>query len=37
MIISIIGSGGKTTNIRELNDKFVSLNKKVLMCKATHM
>ena len=37
MIISIIGSGGKTTYIRELKDKYVSMNKTVLMCTTTHM
>ena len=26
MIISVIGSGGKTTYIRELKDKYVSMN-----------
>ena len=37
MIISVIGSGGKTTYIRELKDKYVSMNKTVLMCTTTHM
>ena len=37
MIISVIGSGGKTTYIHELKDKYVSLNKTVLMCTTTHM
>ena len=37
MIISVIGSGGKTTYIHELKDKYVSLNKSVLMCTTTHM
>ena len=27
MIISVIGSGRKTTYIRELKDKYVSMNK----------
>ncbi len=37
MIISVIGSGGKTSYIHELKDKYVSLNKSVLMCTTTHM
>ena len=37
MIISVIGSGGKTTYIHKLKDKYVSLNKTVLMCTTTHM
>ena len=37
MIISVIGSGGKTTYIHKLKDKYVSLNKSVLMCTTTHM
>ena len=37
MIISVIGSGGKTTYIHELKDKYVSLNKTVLICTTTHM
>ena len=37
MIISVIGSGGKTTYIHELKDKYVSQGKTVLMCTTTHM
>ena len=37
MIISVIGSGGKTTYIHKLKDKYVFLNKTVLMCTTTHM
>ncbi len=37
MIISVIGSGGKTSYIHELKDKYVSLNKSALMCTTTHM
>ena len=37
MIISIIGSGGKTTYIHELKDSYVSQGKTVLMCTTTHM
>ena len=37
MIISVIGSGGKTTYIHQLKDKYVVQNKTVLMCTTTHM
>ena len=37
MIISVIGSGGKTTYIHELKDKYVAQGKTVLMCTSTHM
>ena len=37
MIISVIGSGGKTTYIHELKDQYVSQGKTVLMCTTTHM
>lgn len=37
MIISVIGSGGKTTYIHQLKDKYVAQNKTVLMCTTTHM
>ena len=37
MIISVVGSGGKTTYIHELKDRYVSQGKTVLMCTTTHM
>lgn len=37
MIISVIGSGGKTTYIHQLKDKYRAQNKTVLMCTTTHM
>lgn len=37
MIISVIGSGGKTTYIHELKDMYVAQGKTVLVCTTTHM
>ena len=37
MIISVVGSGGKTTKIKELAKKYVSENKTVLITTSTHM
>ena len=37
MIISVIGSGGKTTKIKELKDQYISENKTVLITTSTHM
>lgn len=37
MIISVIGSGGKTTYIHELKEKYVAQGETVLMCTSTHM
>ena len=37
MIISVIGSGGKTTYIKKLKDVYVAQNKSVLICTTTHM
>ena len=37
MIISVIGSGGKTTKIKQLKDQYLKEGKSVLMTTSTHM
>ena len=37
MIISVIGSGGKTTKIKQLKDQYLKEGKTVLMTTSTHM
>ena len=37
MIISVIGSGGKTTKIKQLKDRYLKEGKSVLMTTSTHM
>ena len=37
MIISVIGSGGKTTKIKQLKDKYLKEGKSVLITTTTHM
>lgn len=37
MIISVVGSGGKTSKIKELKEQYLKENKTVLMCTTTHM
>ncbi len=37
MIISVIGSGGKTSYIKELKDQYIKENKTVLITTTTHM
>ena len=37
MIISVIGSGGKTTKIKQLKDRYLKEGKGVLMTTSTHM
>ncbi len=37
MIISVIGSGGKTSYIKELKEKYIGENKTVLITTSTHM
>ena len=37
MIISVIGSGGKTTKIKQLKDQYLKEGKSVLMITSTHM
>ena len=37
MIIAVVGSGGKTTRIHKLKEKYRSEGKKVLVTTTTHM
>ena len=37
MIISVIGSGGKTTKIKQLKDQYLKEGKSVLITTSTHM